>query len=182
MTPTSGNLTIEQLLPLIRAMSVQKIANSSERLLEHLPTGASLSTGISHEVIENSIHFRIDYQLLLKGSPEDPEETIGIFKSSVVVAYLTDNPPHEFWSTSAPPLLNSMAWLAGHPYLRQSISLMTAELNFPNITLGLLRLGATVPDSVTIADRVYPFNLNIEVDPVGNVGTEATDVENRVDV
>ena len=75
-----------------------------------------------------------------------------------------------------------MAWLAGHPYLRQSISLMTAELNFPNITLGLLRLGATVPDSVTIADRVYPFNLNIEVDPVGNVGTEATDVENRVDV
>lgn len=156
MTENSGSLSVEELIPLIRAISIQKIAASSERYSEKQPIGAQLNSGMGFEVLENSIHFRINYQLRLKGEPSDSGEVVGDLQSSVVVAYVTDNPPHELWANSAPALA-SMAALAGHPYLRQSISLQASELSFPNVTIGLLKLGSTLADSVTIADRVYPF-------------------------
>jgi hypothetical protein len=152
-------LKIEELIPLIRGINIQKIASASERFSERLPIGAQLNTGMGHEIIENAIHFRIDYQLILKCEPFEGGDVVGNLQSSVVVAYQTDNPPHELWTASAPSL-TSMAAIAGHPYLRQSISLLASELSFPNVTIGLLKLGSSLADSVTIADRLYPFSTS----------------------
>ena len=158
MSQDSQELTLEELVPLIRAMRIQKIQTASEKFNDKMPSGAQLNTGISHEVLGNSIHFRIDYQLILQGTPDDRDDEVGNLQSSVVVTYLTDEPPHEKWERSA-PLLSSMASRAGHPYLRQSISLLASELSFPSVTIGLLRYGSNLPESVSIADRAYPFSL-----------------------
>ena len=157
MTDTPQILKIEELIPLIRGVNIQKIASSSERLSERLPIGAQLNTGMGHEILDNAIHFRIDYQLILKCEPFEGGDVVGNLQSSVMVGYQTDDPPHELWAISA-PALTSMAAIAGHPYLRQSISLLASELSFPNVTIGLLRHGSTLADSVTIADRLYPFS------------------------
>jgi hypothetical protein len=158
MTEPSTILKPDELIPLIRGITIQKISSSSERFNERQPIGAQLNTGMGHEMTDNAIHFRIDYQLILKCEPLDGADVVGILQSSVVVAYQTDNPPHTLW-TDAAHQLNQMAAIAGHPYLRQSISLQASELSFPNITIGILKYGSSLAESVTIGDRLYPFAI-----------------------
>lgn len=158
MTTTTSKLTLQELLPMVRLANIQKIANSAERYGDKPIIGAQLNSGVGHEIIGSLIYFRIDYQLILKCDPVDDTDTMGVLSSSVVIAYETSTPAHSQWEESA-SILESMALLAGHPYLRQSISLLASELNFPNVTIGLIRFGSSMAESVVIGDKVFPFTV-----------------------
>jgi|GEM_PF-3461449 len=158
MTTTTAKMTIEELLPMVRLANIQKISSFAERYGDKPIIGALLNSGVGNEIIGSVIFFRIDYQLILKCELVDEKDTMGVLSSSVVVAYETSAPAHPQWKESA-SILEAMATLAGHPYLRQSISLLASELNFPSVTIGLLRRGSSMAESVVIGDRVFPFTV-----------------------
>ena len=159
MTSTITKMTLEELLPIIKLTNIQKIANFAERYGDKPLTGAQLDSGIGQEIIGSTVFFRIDYQLTLKCEPVEGIEIMGVLRSGVVVAYEISTPDHPQWQESA-SILEPMATLAGHPYLRQSISFLASELNFPNITIGLLRYGSNMAESVVIGDKSFPFAVS----------------------
>ncbi len=58
--------------------------------------------------------------------------------------------------------LAGFAVLVAHPYLRAAISQLASGIGLPSITLGLLRVGAAHPDTVTVLDRVFSLDAAAE--------------------
>lgn len=151
------NYSIQELIQILRLANIAIRDLAAERHSDLPITGAHLTTGIANAIIENTINYKIDYELLLNhAQPEKEVEIVGSLRTSVIVTYEVSNPPRPGWENGA-PLIASMATLAGHPYLRQTIATMAGTLNFPNLTLGLVRYGSTLAETVTVGDRVYSF-------------------------
>lgn len=47
--------------------------------------------------------------------------------------------------------------LAAHPYLRASFNDLSNQVSVPGISMGLLRMGATTPESLTVGDKLFSF-------------------------
>lgn len=47
--------------------------------------------------------------------------------------------------------------LAAHPYLRASFNDLSNQVGVPGMSLGLLRMGATNPESLTIGNKLFSF-------------------------
>ena len=158
MTSAIEDYSIQELVNILHMANISTLELSGERFSNLPITGARLTTGIANAINESTVNFKIDYQLFLNGAEVDKEiKVVGSLRTSVVVTYTVVNPPKPGWEEGVPQIA-SMATLAGHPYLRQTLAFMAGNLNFPNVTLGLVRYGSTLPESVTVGDRVYTFN------------------------
>jgi hypothetical protein len=73
----------------------------------------------------------------LKAEPTD----VGILEATVVIVYQIVDPPRPGWEKSA-QIAGGLAIMSAHPYLRDAIASSASSIDFPPITLGLLRAGA----------------------------------------
>ncbi len=147
----------EELVRVIRLAHVYKLQLSAQRFSALEISGAQLTCAIATAIEQNTINYKIDYRLILNHTlPESESQMVGDLEASVIVAYEVVNPARSGWEESV-PLIASMAVLTGHPYLRQAIASLAAELGFPSVTLGLVRYGSAYAESVTVGDRVFNF-------------------------
>lgn len=50
------------------------------------------------------------------------------------------------------------AHMAVHPYLRALTADQASQVGVPGVTLGFLRLGAALPESLTVGEKLFTFN------------------------
>lgn len=173
MSDEAKQYSYEELIGIIRLAHVYKLQLRAERFSALEISGAQLTCGIATAVEGNTINYKIDYHLILNHTlPESESQMAGDLGASVIVAYEVVNPPRTGWEESV-PLIASMAVLTGHPYLRQTIASLAAELAFPSVTLGLVRYGSTYAESVTVGDRVFNFADGVVVE-----GEDQNDADN----
>lgn len=52
------------------------------------------------------------------------------------------------------------AHMAVHPYLRALTTDLANQVGVPGVTLGFLRLGAELPESLTVGEKLFTFNAS----------------------
>lgn len=52
------------------------------------------------------------------------------------------------------------AHMAAHPYLRALTTDLANQVGVPGVTLGFLRLGVELPESLTVGEKLFTFNAS----------------------
>ena len=170
MTEIEDSYTPEELIGCLRLANVPKSRLHAEKLSDIPVNGVQFTAEIAFATDPQIIRFKIGYRLRLlsgplKAEPTDVESAesqptdVGILEATVVIVYQIVDPPRPGWEKSA-QIAGGLAIMSAHPYLRDTIASSAASIDFPPITLGLLRAGAMTPESVAVAQRVYQFADN----------------------
>jgi len=81
------------------------------------------------------------------------------FSGAFLVAYsLPDAESILEGSDELQSTITRYAHMAVHPYLRALTADQGSQVGVPGVTLGFLRLGAALPESLTVGDKLFTFN------------------------
>ena len=177
MTDIQAPYTPEELIGCLRLINISKSHLHAEKLSDISVNGVQFTAEIANATEPNSLKFKIAYKLRLLSGPlktgttnvETPQQEpsdvevgeqeptdVGSLEATAIVIYQVVNPPRPGWE-GAIMLASGLAIMAAHPYLREAIASSAQSMDYPPITLGLLRAGVMTPESVAIGQRVYSF-------------------------
>ena len=145
------------LLPDLALLQISASDLVAERFNGKPVTRANFSNDLTAGFNDNLINFKITYVVNLE-SEVDGIELAGTLKSTIIVNYQLSNiENHPNWTDRISELA-PMALLSAHPYMRQNFSSMAASLNFPQLVLGLLMAGRTMPNTITLGNQIHTFS------------------------
>ena len=167
MTESQETYTPEELIGCLRLINISKSRIHSEKLTDIPINGVQFTAEIANAIDSNTLKFKIAYKLRLLSGPLNTGETnaesvepepsdVGILEATAIVTYQVVNPPRPGWEKSI-MIASGLAIMSAHPYLREAIANAAQTIDYPPITLGLLRAGMMTPESVAVGQRVYPF-------------------------
>lgn len=177
MTDILEPYTPEELIGCLRLISISKSQLHAEKLSDIPVNGVQFTAEIANATEPDSLKFKIAYKLRLLSGPlktgttnvetaqQEPNDVealeqepsdVGLLEVTAIVIYQVVNPPRPGWE-EAIMLASGIAIMAAHPYLREAIASSAQSIDYPPITLGLLRAGIMTPESVAVGQRVYPF-------------------------
>ena len=148
---------LAKILPDLSLIQISASELGAERITGKPVTRANFSNNLTAGFNDNFINFKITYIVNLE-SEVDGIELAGTLDSTVIVTYQLNNiESHPNWTDQISDLA-PMALLSAHPYMRQNFSSMAANLNFPQVVLGILLGGRTMPNTITLGNQIHTFS------------------------